>query len=201
MEISKKNRHGKIARTTRETDIRLEVTIDGEGKSAISTGIPFFDHMLELFAKHGFFDLVIECKGDIEVDYHHSFEDLGLALGDAIKTALGTKEGIKRYGSFLLPMDEALARVAIDLSGRPYLVYNVELQRDNINGIDVQLFEEFFYALSVRAGINLHIDLIRGKEVHHCIEGVFKAFARALDDATTIDPRINGVMSTKGLLD
>ena len=201
MEISKKNRHGKIARTTRETDIRLEITIDGEGKSAISTGIPFFDHMLELFAKHGFFDLVIECKGDIEVDYHHSFEDLGLALGDAIKTALGTKEGIKRYGSFLLPMDEALARVAIDLSGRPYLVYDVELQRDNINGIDVQLFEEFFYALSVRAGINLHIDLIRGKEVHHCIEGVFKAFARALDDATTIDPRINGVMSTKGLLD
>jgi imidazoleglycerol-phosphate dehydratase len=201
MEISKKNRHGKIARTTRETDIRLEVTIDGEGKSAISTGIPFFDHMLELFAKHGFFDLVIECKGDIEVDYHHSFEDLGLALGDAIKTALGTKEGIKRYGSFLLPMDEALARVAIDLSGRPYLVYDVELQRDNINGIDVQLFEESFYALSVRAGINLHIYLIRGKEVHHCIEGVFKAFARALDDATTIDPRINGVMSTKGLLD
>lgn len=194
-------RVGTLTRTTKETDISVEINLDGRGNNSISTGIPFLDHMLDLFSKHGFFDLTVKCKGDIEIDYHHTIEDLGLALGDAIKQALGDKAGIKRYGSFLLPMDEALAQIALDLSGRPFLVYNVDVPVSRIKDIDVQMFHEFFYALSIRVGMNLHIDLIRGNEIHHCLEAIFKGFAKALDIAVSYDDRLEGVMSTKGVLD
>lgn len=189
-----------IKRVTGETNIELKLNIDGEGKSKIDTGIPFLNHMLTLFAKHGFFDVEIIAKGDIEVDYHHTMEDLGLVMGDAISKALGDRAGIRRYGSFLLPMDEALAQAALDLSNRPYLVYNVKCPAPVVGDIDVQLFHEFFQALAVKSGMNLHIDLIRAGETHHALEAVFKAFARALDAATQIDDRIKGVMSTKGVL-
>lgn len=194
-------RAGKLTRTTKETDITVEINLDGSGANSISTGIPFLDHMLDLFSKHGFFDLIVQCKGDIEIDYHHTVEDLGLALGDVIKQALGDKARIKRYGSFLLPMDEALAQIALDLSGRPFLVYNVDVPASRIKDIDVQLFHEFFYALATRVGMNLHIDLIRGNEIHHCLEAIFKGFAKALDIAVSYDERLEGVMSTKGILD
>ena len=194
-------RQAQLERTTRETSIKLAIDIDGSGKSDIHTGIGFLDHMLELFAKHGFFDLTIEEKGDIHVDYHHSMEDLGLALGAAIAKALGDKAGIRRYGSCLLPMDEALAEVALDLSGRPYLVYNAAMPAPQVGDIDVRLFHEFFQALCVKAGMNLHIRLLAGEETHHCLEGIFKAFAKALDQATQYDSRVQGVLSTKGCLD
>ena len=194
-------RQSAITRETRETSINLTINIDGTGKSDISTGIGFLDHMLELFAKHGFFDLTIAEKGDIHVDYHHSMEDLGLALGSAIAQALGNKAGIRRYGSCLLPMDEALAEVALDLSGRPYLVYNAEMPAAQVGDIDVRLFHEFFQALCVKSGMNLHIRLLAGAETHHCLEAIFKAFAKALDQATSYDSRVQGVLSTKGCLD
>lgn len=190
----------RITRKTNETDITIELDIDGSGKCEISTGIGFFDHMLELFGKHGFFDLVIDAKGDIEVDGHHTVEDVGIVLGTVIKNALGTKEAIKRYGSFMLPMDETLVMCALDLSGRPYLVFDAELTSPMIGDFDTQLVEEFFRAVSVSAGITLHIKLMHGKNAHHIVEAMFKAFARALDEATTIDARIKGVMSTKGSL-
>lgn len=194
-------RIAEITRKTRETSIKLTINIDGSGKSAISTGVGFLDHMLELFAKHGFFDLQIEEKGDIHVDYHHTMEDLGLALGSAIAKALGDKAGIRRYGSCLLPMDEALAEVALDLSGRPYLVYNAAMPAPQAGDIDVRLFHEFFQALCVKAGLNMHIRLLAGEETHHALEAIFKAFAKALDQATAYDSRIQGVLSTKGCLD
>ena len=194
-------RQAQLTRETRETSIKLAINIDGSGKSQISTGIGFLDHMLELFAKHGFFDLTIEEKGDTHVDYHHSMEDLGLALGSAIAQAAGDKVGIRRYGSFLLPMDEALAEIALDLSGRPYLVYDVKMPATQVGDIDVQLFHEFFQALCVKAGLNMHIRLLAGEETHHVLEAIFKAFAKALDQATTFDPRVQGVLSTKGCLD
>lgn len=194
-------RQAELTRETRETSIKLALNIDGSGKSQISTGIGFLDHMLELFAKHGFFDLTVEEKGDIHVDYHHSMEDLGLALGAAIAKALGDKAGIRRYGSCLLPMDEALAEVALDLSGRPYLVYDVVTPAAQVGDIDVRLFHEFFQALCVKAGLNMHIRLLAGAETHHVLEAIFKAFAKALDQATTFDPRVQGVLSTKGCLD
>lgn len=187
-------------RKTKETDIKIKINLDGSGKSSISTGIPFMDHMLELFSKHGFFDLNVKAKGDIEVDYHHTMEDLGLALGEAIAKALGDKAGIRRYGSCLLPMDEALAQVALDLSGRPYLVYDVIPPAPMIKDMDSALFHEFFQALSVKAGMNLHIQLQKGEEVHHAFEAIFKALAKALDQAVKIDPRVKGVLSTKGTL-
>ena len=194
-------RQASIERITLETAIKLTFNIDGTGKSDIHTGIGFLDHMLELFAKHGFFDLIIEEKGDIHVDYHHSMEDLGLALGSAIAQAAGDKKGIRRYGSFLLPMDEALAEVALDLSGRPYLVYNADMPATQVGDIDVRLFHEFFQALCVKAGLNMHIRLLAGEETHHCLEAIFKAFAKALDQATSYDSRVQGVLSTKGCLD
>ena len=199
--MDSKLRQAEIVRKTRETAIELSFNIDGTGKSDIQTGIGFLDHMLELFAKHGFFDLTIREKGDIHVDYHHSMEDLGLALGSAIAQAAGDKAGIRRYGSFLLPMDEALAEVALDLSGRPYLVYNADMPAAQVGDIDVRLFHEFFQALCVKAGLNMHIRLLAGEETHHCLEAIFKAFAKALDQATTYDPRVQGVLSTKGCLD
>ncbi len=195
------NRTAKKTRKTKETEISVEINIDGKGNSDISTGIPFLDHMLELFSKHGFFDLKIVAKGDIEVDYHHTMEDLGLVLGDAIKEALSDKKGIKRYGNFTLPMDETLAVIALDLSGRPYLVYDVTSPTDNIKDIDTRLFHEFFQALSVKSEMNLHIKLISGEETHHIFESIFKGFAKALDIATSSEPRLNGeAMSTKGVL-
>lgn len=194
-------RFAQYQRTTKETDIAVEINIDGKGQSTIDTGIPFMDHMLTLFAKHGLFDLVIRCKGDLEIDGHHTMEDLGLTLGVALKNALGDKASIRRYGHTLLPMDESLALVALDLSGRPFLVWDVTPPATHINGTDVTLFREFFRALCTAAGINLHIQLIKGDEVHHVFEAIFKGFAKALDQATLVDERIQGVLSTKGTLE
>jgi imidazoleglycerol-phosphate dehydratase len=195
------NRSAQITRNTSETQIQLSIDIDGSGRSNVDTGIPFMNHMLTLFAKHGYFDLDVKAVGDLEVDEHHTMEDLGIVMGNAIKQALGDKAGIRRYGFFLLPMDETLARVALDLSGRPYLVYNVAAPADYIKGMSVRLFHEFFLGLTNNLGVNLHIDVIRGEEVHHVIEAVFKGFARALDAATSREPRETGLPTTKGHLD
>ena len=193
-------RNAKIVRTTRETDITVAIELDGEGKSRVSTGIPFMDHMLTLFAKHGLFDLDVTAKGDLEVDCHHTMEDLGLALGEALAAALGDKCGIRRYGSFLLPMDESLALVALDLSGRPYLVYDVKTPSSHIRDLDVALFKEFFTAFSVKSGMNLHIRMLASGETHHMLEAVFKGTGRALCEAVSLDPRVKGIPSTKGSL-
>lgn len=193
-------RKSEVKRTTRETDITVMFELDGEGKSSVDTGIPFMNHMLELFAKHGFFNLEVRAKGDIEVDYHHTMEDLGLVLGQALAEALGDKAGIRRYGSCILPMDETLALVALDLSGRPCLVWDVDFPAQMIRDLDVRLFCEFFQALVNRAGMNLHVKKLAGEEVHHVAEAIFKAFAKALDQAVSLDPRVKGVLSTKGSL-
>ncbi len=190
-----------IARKTAETDIKLTIDLDGTGKYDVDTGIPFFDHMLNLFSKHGLFDLEVKAVGDIDVDYHHTVEDLGIVLGDAIKQALGKKLGIKRYGFFILPMDESLVRVALDLSNRSYLQYNVESPANYIRDFNIVLIREFFQALVNSLGANIHVELEYGDEPHHIVEGIFKCFARALDSATTIDPRIEGQLpSTKDKL-
>ena len=187
-------------RNTKETQIKIALTIDGFGKSTIDTGIPFMDHMLSLFAKHGFFDLEVQAKGDLLVDEHHTMEDLGIVMGKVILKALGDKCSIRRYGCFSLPMDETLVSVALDLSGRPCLVYNVDCPVDYVNGIGVRLFREFFQALTNNLALNLHIDLIRGEEIHHIIEAIFKCFSKALDNATGLDPREKNIPSTKGVL-
>lgn len=193
-------RNAEVIRTTKETDIRVAINLDGEGKSVIDTGIPFMDHMLTLFAKHGLFDLEVSAKGDLEIDGHHTMEDMGLALGEAIVKALGDKYGIRRYGNFTLPMDETLAQVALDLSGRPYLVYRPGDPKDYIKDLDTALFREFFIALSNKAGMNLHIRILESGETHHIFEAIFKCFARALAQAVEVDPRVKGVPSTKGSL-
>ena len=194
-------RIAEIERKTKETDIFAKINLDGSGKYKIDTGIPFLDHMLELFAKHGFFDLELTAKGDLEVDCHHTMEDIGLVLGTVISKALGAKEGIKRYGFFILPMDETMVTVALDLSGRPFLVYKLEPQKQTLNNIDTQLFNEFFQALAVKSGMNLHLVQQSGGETHHIFEAAFKAFAKALDMAVQIDDRLKGnVLSTKGIL-
>lgn len=190
-----------ISRNTKETEINMEFAIDGSGKSAIETGIGFFNHMLENFTRHGFFDLKLTVKGDLYVDSHHTIEDTGIVLGQAIKSALGDKQGIKRYGSFLLPMDETLVLCAIDLSGRPYLAYDLDLSIDKVGYMETEMIKEFFYAISYSAGMNLHIKKLSGGNNHHIIEAAFKAFAKALDEACSIDSRIQGVLSTKGLID
>ncbi len=189
-----------INRETAETQIMVELTIDGTGQAAIDTGIPFFDHMLTLFAKHGFFDLTLKAKGDIEVDYHHTVEDVGIALGDAFKEALGDKKGIRRYGYAVTPMDEALTSVAVDISNRPVLVYNVPLGERRGIMFDTLLSKEFFRALTNHLGMNLHINLKYGENEHHILESAFKATTRALDQAMGKDDRISGVQSTKGSL-
>lgn len=194
-------RYAEIERNTKETQIKLSIDLDGTGKSSISTGVAFLDHMLTLFSRHGLFDLTIEAKGDLEVDAHHLFEDLGLVLGDALNKAVGDKAGIKRYGNFLLPMDETLVLIALDLSGRPGLYYSVNPPAHVVGGIDPRLFHEFFQALCVKGGVNLHIRQIASEEIHHLYEGIFKGFAKALDMATGYDSRIDGVLSTKGCLD
>ena len=190
-----------IERKTNETDIKLELHIDGSGQTKIDTGIGFFDHMLNSFARHGFFDLKAVVKGDLYVDSHHTIEDTGIALGEAIKKAIGDKKGIKRYGQRLLPMDETLVMCAIDLSGRPYLSFNMNLSVDKVGYFDTEMVKEFFYAVSYASGMNLHIKQIDGTNNHHIIEAAFKAFAKALDEATSIDPRMkDDVLSTKGTL-
>ena len=188
-------------RQTNETEIEISFTVNGEGKSDVNTGIPFMDHMLTLFSRHGFFDLTVKASGDLDIDAHHTMEDLGIVLGTVIREALGDKKGICRYGFFILPMDETLARVVLDLSGRACLIYEVEPSARYIKELDVRLFREFFQALTNNLALNLHIDVIRGEDVHHIFEGVFKAFARALDRATSLEPREKGVPTTKGMLD
>lgn len=188
-------------RVTKETDISLAFLVDGTGIADLNTGIGFFDHMLTHLAKHGFFDLTIRAKGDLEVDDHHTIEDIGILLGQAIKEALGDKKGIKRYGQSLIPMDESLVMCAVDLSGRAYLHFDVPFTVPYLGGMATEMFEEFFRALTQQVGMNLHIKLLHGKNNHHMAEGVFKAFAKALDEATTLDERITDVLSTKGLFD
>ncbi len=187
-------------RTTTETSVSLSMVIDGNGRASIDTSIPFLDHMLNLFARHGLFDLTIKANGDLDIDYHHTVEDIGLVLGDVVKDALGEKKGIVRYGTARIPMDEALAEVTIDLSGRPYLVYDVALPKVKLGEFDVELGREFFQAFANTCGCNLHIRLLYGENVHHILEACFKGFARALDMATRMDTRVDGVMSTKGVL-
>jgi imidazoleglycerol-phosphate dehydratase len=194
------SRIARIERVTNETRIRLELDIDGMGKGNICTSVPFLDHMLNLFARHGLFDLEVEACGDIDIDFHHTVEDIGIVLGEAFKEALGDKKGIRRYGQSTVPMDETLASVAIDISGRPYLVYHVTLPKVKIGEFDVELAREFFQAFVNHCGLNLHINVMYGENVHHIIEACFKAVARAMDVATQLDPRVQGVMSTKGVL-
>ena len=194
------SRTAKVTRTTKETDIMAEITIDGSGIYDIDTGIGFFDHMLSGFARHGLFDLVLKVKGDLEVDGHHTVEDAGIVLGQAFADALGNKEGIKRFGDVILPMDDALVLAAVDLSGRHYLSFDLPLESEMIGTFDTQLVKEFFYAFADSARINLHIKKISGSNSHHIVEAAFKAVAKALDAAVTTDPRINGVQSTKGVL-
>ena len=187
-----------VNRTTKETKINLSLNLDGTGTYEVTTGIGFFDHMLEGFAKHGFFDLKLETIGDLEVDGHHTVEDTGIVLGQAIKEALGEKKQIRRYGSCILPMDETLVLCAIDLCNRPYFSYQAEFQTDRVGDFDTELVHEFFYAISYSAGMNLHLKVLDGQNAHHMIEACFKAFAKALDAACAIDERIDGVLSTKG---
>ena len=194
------SRNAQIDRKTNETDIILSIDLDGTGKSGISTGIGFFDHMLELFAKHGLFDLKVKAEGDLNVDTHHTVEDTGIVLGQALKEAMGDKKSIKRYGAAYVPMDEALAMVALDLSGRPFLVFEAQFSSEKVGEMETELVEEFFRAVAYNAGINLHVKVFHGNNNHHIIEALFKAFARALDEATRQDSRIEGVMSTKGVL-
>ena len=194
------SRKASIERITRETNIRLELDIDGSGEAKICTSVPFLDHMLDLFTRHGLFNLRIEAKGDIDIDCHHTVEDIGIVLGQAFRDALGDKKGIRRYGQASVPMDETLASVAVDLSGRPYMVYHVNLPKIKIGDFDVELAKEFFQAFTNNVGANLHINVMYGENVHHMLEACFKALARALDLATQVDPRIEGVMSTKGKL-
>ena len=185
-------------RKTKETDISLHLNLDGTGSSSIHTGIGFFDHMLDGFARHGLFDLKVNVAGDLAVDCHHTIEDTGIVLGNAIKEAVGDKKGIRRYGSCILPMDETLVLCAVDLSGRPYLVFDGEFTTDRVGYMDTEMVKEFFYAISYTAGMNLHIRVLSGGNNHHMIEAMFKAFAKALDQATVIDPRITDILSTKG---
>lgn len=189
-----------IERNTNETKINLTLNLDGTGKTDIHTGIGFFNHMLDGFARHGLFDLAVFVDGDLDVDTHHSIEDTGIVLGKAIKEAVGDKKGIVRYGSKMLPMDEALILCALDLCGRPYLVYDLKLDREKVGDFETEMVREFFYAVSYGAEMNLHLKQLDGSNNHHIIEGAFKAFAKALDQATQYDERITGVLSTKGTL-
>lgn len=193
-------REAKINRKTKETDIEVKLNLDGTGIGDISTGIGFFDHMLEGFTRHGLFDLTLKCKGDFNVDGHHTVEDCGIVLGNAIKEAIGDKAGIKRYGNFILPMDDALILCAIDLCGRPYFEYDLEFPTEKCGEMDTELVREFFYALSYSAMMNIHIRQLSGVNSHHIAEAAFKAFAKALDQATGYDERIKDVLSTKGVL-
>lgn len=194
------DRKAEAARVTGETDIKLNVLLDGSGKSSINTGIGFMDHMLTLFAKHGLLDLAVRAKGDLEVDAHHTVEDVGITLGQALKEALGDKKSIRRYGTQFVPMDEALAMVSVDLGGRPFLVFDAEFTSDRLGQMDTELVEEFFRGVAFNAGMNIHVKVLYGSNNHHIAEAIFKAFGRALDEASRLDERIIGVMSTKGII-
>jgi len=194
------SRTSQIERNTKETKIELELDLDGRGEYTVSTGIPFFDHMLESFARHGLFDLKLRAKGDLAVDLHHTVEDVGIVLGKAVRDALGTAEGIRRYGSFVLPMAESKVEVALDISNRAYFVYRVEMANDRIGGFDASLTEDFLYAFSQNAGLDLHVELRYGKSPHHIVEAIFKGLARALRIAVEIDPRVVGLPTVKGAL-
>lgn len=194
------NRTATIERSTKETSIKLSLNLDGTGISKLSTGIPFLDHMVEQISRHGLIDLEIDAKGDLEIDAHHTVEDIGICLGEALREAIGDKAGIVRYGHAYVPLDEALSRVVLDLSGRPGLEYQIDFPKETVGGFDVELFKEFFQAVSNHGRITLHIDAIRGNNNHHIIETVFKAFGRALRMAVESDPRVTGIPSTKGAL-
>ncbi|AJY69337.1 MULTISPECIES: imidazoleglycerol-phosphate dehydratase HisB [Geobacter] len=194
------SRKATIERVTKETQIKLSLEIDGTGEAKICTSVPFLDHMLDLFARHGLFNLQVDATGDIDIDFHHTVEDVGIVLGQALKEALGDKQGVRRYGQATVPMDETLAGVTVDVSGRPYLVYHVSLPKVKIGEFDVELVREFFQAVVNNLGANIHVNVMYGDNVHHIVEACFKAFARAMDQATQVDPRIQGVMSTKGKL-
>ena len=193
-------RTANVERNTKETKISLELNLDGQGTGDVSTGIGFFDHMLEGFAKHGFFDLKLRIDGDLQVDGHHSVEDCGIVLGQAIREAIGDKRGMKRFGQCILPMDETLVLCAIDMGGRPWLNFDAKFSTDRVGYLDTELVHEFFYAVSYSAGMNLHIKVLDGQNNHHMVEAMFKAFARALDEATGLDGRFSDVLSTKGTL-
>jgi imidazoleglycerol-phosphate dehydratase len=199
-ELQTAARTAEARRKTKETDVRVRLNLDGGGTASVSTGVAFLDHMLELFARHGLFDLEVECRGDLHIDDHHSVEDVAITLGQAFAEALGDKAGVGRYGSAYVPMDEALCRAVVDLSGRFYLVYEVETRRQTIGNFSVELAEHFWRSLAEAARCNLHIDCLRGRNTHHILEGTFKAAARALRQACERDPRVSGVPSTKGLL-
>ncbi|TAK07377.1 MAG: imidazoleglycerol-phosphate dehydratase HisB [Candidatus Manganitrophaceae bacterium] len=193
-------RNGSVSRETKETQITIQVDLDGAGKYQVETPFPFLNHMLSAFAKHGYFDLTVKAKGDVEIDDHHTVEDIGIVLGEALAKAWGEKRGIRRFGHASIPLDEALAEVTVDLSGRPYLVFNVPMPKKKIREFDTDLIEHFFRAVVDQCKINLHINLRYGKDPHHILEAIFKGFGRALDAATQIDPRLKGVASTKGKL-
>jgi imidazoleglycerol-phosphate dehydratase len=195
-----KGRAAQVVRKTKETDIRLDLQLDGEGRYAVKTGIPFLDHMLELWTKHGLFDLTVQARGDLDVDYHHTVEDVGLVLGQALRDALGEKAGIRRFGEATVPLDEALVQTVVDLSGRPFLAYDVKIKQARIGSFDVELIHDFLLALVNQAGMNLHVRMLSGRNPHHIVEATFKGLARALDVATQRDPRVRGVLSTKGTL-
>ncbi|GAF14001.1 imidazoleglycerol-phosphate dehydratase [Bacillus sp. JCM 19046] len=194
------SRAATMNRKTNETDIQLSIELEGEGNANLDLGVPFLEHMLDLFAKHGQFDLDIKAEGDIDIDDHHTTEDIGICLGEAVKSALGEKHGIKRYGNAFVPMDETLAQVVIDLSNRPHLEFRASFPSEKVGTFDTELVHEFFWKLALEARMNLHIIVHYGQNTHHIIEAIFKAFARALNEATTIDPGIKGVLSTKGKL-
>jgi imidazoleglycerol-phosphate dehydratase len=193
-------RKAKVQRKTTETEVSVLLNLDGEGKYQISTGVPFLNHMLELFSRHGFFDLSLEARGDIAVDDHHTVEDVGLALGQAFREALGDKKGIRRFGETTVPLDEALVSCVVDLSGRPFLAYNVKIKQEKVGSFATELIHDFLLALTNQVGMNLHLNLTQGRNPHHIIEATFKALARTLDSATQMDPRVKGVLSTKGSL-
>ncbi|MEN0666737.1 imidazoleglycerol-phosphate dehydratase HisB [Caldifermentibacillus hisashii] len=193
-------RSAEVVRKTAETKVELQLNIDGKGNSSIDTGVGFFNHMLTLMTKHGFMDLAVKCDGDSDVDDHHSVEDVGIVLGQAFLQALGDKAGIRRYASVFTPMDESLSQVSIDISGRPFLYFDVEIPTEKVGTFDTELVEEFFRAFVNQSGVTLHIQLLHGKNSHHIIESIFKGFGRVLDEATAIDERIKGVRSTKGML-
>jgi imidazoleglycerol-phosphate dehydratase len=197
-------RHGgrsaTVTRRTKETDIRVEVKLDGQGRYDVKTGIPFLDHMLEILARHGLFDLTVRASGDLDVDHHHTVEDVGLVLGQALRDALGDKAGIRRFGEATVPLDEALVSTVVDLSGRPFLAYEVKIEQAKIGAFDVELIHDFLLALANQVGMNLHVRMAAGRNPHHIVEAIFKSLARALDVATQRDPRVQGVLSTKGSL-
>jgi imidazoleglycerol-phosphate dehydratase len=193
-------RHAHVTRTTKETDITVDLNVDGRGRSQIDTGVPFLNHMLDIFARHGFFDLSVRARGDLEVDQHHTVEDIGLALGQALRDALGSKAGIRRFGDAACPLDEALVSAVVDISGRPFLAYNLRIRQARVGDFDTELMHDFLQAFANQVGMNLHLNQVQGRNPHHIIEAAFKALARALDQATQVDPRVEGVLSTKGSL-